>query len=211
MSCAICQIRRPRRACPGVHGDICAICCGAEREVTVTCPFDCEYLQEARKHEIPMPFAPGMGHPDIRVSEPFLEEHSPLMLATARALLGAAGGVGAVDSDLREALESLIQTYRTLQSGLIYQTLPANPMAAAVQRGLQQSLEEFRRQETTRLGMSKTRDADVLHMLVFFARLGQDRNNGRPRCRAFLDILRKFEMGEAAAAEAQAPSLIVPY
>ena len=51
MPCAICQIRRPRRFCPGVRGDICSLCCGTEREVTVNCPLDCEYLQEARKHE----------------------------------------------------------------------------------------------------------------------------------------------------------------
>ena len=51
MACAICETRRPRRFCPGVRGDICSICCGTEREVTVDCPLDCEFLQEARRHE----------------------------------------------------------------------------------------------------------------------------------------------------------------
>src|SRR5580693_5104828 len=70
MSCAICQTRRPRRSCPGVHGDICAICCGAQREVTVSCPSTCEYLQEARKHEPSAEIDPAtMGNPDIRVNE----------------------------------------------------------------------------------------------------------------------------------------------
>jgi len=51
MECAICQTRRPRRFCPGVRGEICSLCCGAEREVTVDCPLDCEFLREARRHE----------------------------------------------------------------------------------------------------------------------------------------------------------------
>jgi hypothetical protein len=39
---------------------------------------------------------------------------------------------GAVDSDVRDALESLIRTYRTLQSGLYYETRPTNLIAAGL-------------------------------------------------------------------------------
>src|SRR5580692_10945597 len=141
MSCAICRTRRPRRSCPGIHADICAICCGEAREVTVSCPLSCEYLQEARKHEPPALFdVAKMGNPDIRVTEEFLESHSMLLLAANRAVLVAAGQNGAVDSDVREALASLIQTYRTLQSGVIYEALPPNPLAAHVHRALQEGL-----------------------------------------------------------------------
>src|SRR5438270_311540 len=49
--CKICQKRRARRFCPAVSGDICSICCGTEREVSLTCPLSCEYLQEAHKRE----------------------------------------------------------------------------------------------------------------------------------------------------------------
>ena len=48
MKCRICDTRKPRRYCPGVTGDICSICCGNEREVTVDCPLDCPFLVEAR-------------------------------------------------------------------------------------------------------------------------------------------------------------------
>lgn len=210
MFCVICRTRRPRRACPGVHGDICAICCGAGREVTVHCPFSCEYLQEARKHELPAGLDRGMGHPDIRVTEEFLEDRSTLMLALGRSLTAAAGRNGAVDSDAREALASLIQTYRTLQNGVIYEALPANPLAANLCRAIRQDLDGFRREETEQLGMTKTRDTDVLHMLVFFERLALDRNNGRPLGRAFLDILRNLQLEEPPAVAAQRSSLILP-
>jgi hypothetical protein len=210
MSCAICHTRRPRRSCPGVHGDICAICCGAEREVTVSCPSDCEYLQEARKHEPSAQIDPAMGHPEIHVTEEFVEDHSPLMFAMSRTLTLPAARNGAVDSDVREALASLIQTYQTLQSGVIYEGLPANPLAANLHRSFQGALDEFRREEKQQLGVRKTRDSDVLQMLVFFERLALDRNNGRPRCRAFLDVLRLFQTEEAHAIEAQPSSLILP-
>jgi hypothetical protein len=208
MACAICRTRRPRRSCPGVHGDICAICCGKEREVTVDCPFDCEYLQEARKHEPPAKIdAATLGNPDIRVTEEFLESHSLLMLAVGGAVLGAAAQARAVDSDVREALASLIQTYRTLQRGVIYESLPANLMAANLFREVQALVDAYLQQETRRLGMTKTRDSDVLRGLVFFERLALARNNGRPRSRAFLDLLRELQTHSTADAT---PSLILP-
>ena len=55
--CKICGRRRARRYCPAVHGEICTICCGTEREVSLLCPLDCEYLQEAHRHEKPIDVA----------------------------------------------------------------------------------------------------------------------------------------------------------
>ena len=52
MLCAICGVRKARRFCPGVRGNICTLCCGTEREVTVDCPLDCEYLQEAHRQDV---------------------------------------------------------------------------------------------------------------------------------------------------------------
>jgi hypothetical protein len=207
MSCAICRTRRPRRSCPGVHGDICAICCGKEREVTVDCPFDCEYLQEARKHEPSADIDPAtMGNPDIQVTEEFLESNTLLMLAMGGVVLAAAAQTHAVDSDVREALASLIQTYRTLERGVIYESLPTNPLAANLVREVQELVGAYRQEETRRLGMTKTRDTDVLRVLVFFERLALDRNNGRPRSRAFLDLLRMLQADSPADAP---PSLIL--
>ena len=51
MTCAICETRKEKRFCPAVHGRICPQCCGEQREVTLDCPSDCPYLQQAREHE----------------------------------------------------------------------------------------------------------------------------------------------------------------
>src|ERR1700690_4136512 len=50
LSCAICEERKEKRFCPAVHGRICPQCCGEQREVTLDCPSDCPYLQQARAH-----------------------------------------------------------------------------------------------------------------------------------------------------------------
>jgi hypothetical protein len=164
--CSLCETRKPRRRCPAVRGGICAQCCGAEREETIDCPFDCEYLREARRREKLVPVEPDtFPNPDIPVSESFLREH--------------------------EALASLVRTYRTLQSGLVYETLPSGGVASVIHSRVQQALNELRQQVTQSSGAaSMFRDSEVLGILVFLERLAINRNNGRRRGKVFLDFLR---------------------
>jgi hypothetical protein len=212
MLCAICHIRRPKRFCPGVRGDICTTCCGTEREVTVDCPLDCVYLRDAHKHEKIEHIDPhDFPNQDIRVTEEFLREREPLLLFLARTLLDAALDTsGATDFDVREALDALIRTYRTLESGVYYETRPANPIALNIGRLLQTGIEEFRKQETERGGLAQTRDADILGLLVFLQRLELDNNNRRKRSRAYLDFLRGFFPEQTNEPVPASSSLIIP-
>lgn len=213
MVCAICETRRPRRYCPGVRGEICSVCCGTEREVSVSCPFECEYLRDARKHEKPAEFDESqVPNRDIRVPERFLEEHESLLLFLGGAIAaGAMNTAGVVDFDVRAALEGLVRTYRTLESGVYYESVPPNPLAAAIFRHVRSGIEELHREEA-KAGETKTRDADVLGTLVFLQRLEYDRNNGRKLGRAFLHFLHDIyatRAPEASASEAPG-SLILP-
>jgi hypothetical protein len=194
-----------------VHGEICAICCGREREVSVSCPLDCEYLQDARRHDKPVPLDPvSVPHPDIPVTEKFLAEHEELLVFLGQAVGTAAlQGEGVADFDVRAALEALIRTYLTLQSGVYYETRPDNALANRLFGAVQERVAEFRRLEQERTGLPKTRDSDILGILVFLARLELDRNNGRPRGRAFIDLLRSFYAAPGAA-EAANSKLVVP-
>jgi hypothetical protein len=212
MPCAICHTRRPRRFCPGVRGDICTICCGTEREMTVDCPLDCVYLREAHQHEkIEAADPRSFPNQDIRVTEEFLRSHEPLLLFLARTLLDAALATsGAVDYDVRDALEALVRTYRTLQSGVYYETRPDNLLAANICRLMQTGIEEFQKQESERTGMTQTRDSDILGLLAFLQRLERDNNNGRKRGRAYLDFLSGFFPEQHSHAPPASPSLIVP-
>jgi hypothetical protein len=194
MACAICARRRPRRLCPGVHGEICATCCGEGREVTVSCPLECEYLREARKHE-----QGGIGRPDplpnldIRASSEFLKSRQKLLESMVRTLVQTALQTeGVVDLDVRDALAALIRTYRTLATGLQYETRPENRLAAGLYDALQERIAAYRSKETERFGMPRTRDNEVLALLVFIQHFEFGSSNGRKRGRAFLDALREF-------------------
>jgi hypothetical protein len=208
MKCKICDTRKPRRYCPGVGGEICSICCGSAREVTVDCPLDCEYLHEARLHEKPPAVNPEeVPNQDIRVTEEFLRDHESLLIYMGAKLLEASlATTGAVDSDVREALESLIRTYRTLQSGLYYETRPNNLVAASIHQKIQDAVQELRKEISER-GATPVRDADILGILVFLERVGLHQNNGRLRGRSFIDYLRGY-FPQKQRGQADTPSLI---
>ncbi|MCX6622701.1 MAG: hypothetical protein NTY38_16870 [Acidobacteria bacterium] len=211
MLCVLCETRRPRRFCPGVRGEICSLCCGQEREVTVSCPFDCEYLQEARLHERPPELKESdFPNRDIPVTEHFLAENEELVVMLGRALVDATlQNPDIIDNDVREGLEALIRTYRTLQSGLYYESRPANPMAAFVYDHVQRVVTELR-QMLQQAGRAGIRDVTVLGVLAFLQRTEMQNNNGRRKGRAFLDFLRQNLMLGPPPEEPPAPSLIVP-
>jgi hypothetical protein len=132
-------------------------------------------------------------HEDIRVDEKFLRDHDELVAFLAGRLSAAALATsGAIDNDVRDALDALIRTYRTLEAGVYYETVPDNALALRVFRIVQEDIAGFRREERQGRAIASIRDADILRALVFFARLELDRNNGRPRGRAFVGLLREL-------------------
>src|ERR1035441_4925754 len=134
MECAICRTRRPRRFCPGVRGEIRSLCCGTEREVTVECPLDCEFLREGRRHER-APARDGAEFPnrDIRVSEKLLRDNEPLLTFLSLTIFRAAMQVrGADDCDSLGSLNGLIPTFRTPASGIKYESPPENLLCASI-------------------------------------------------------------------------------
>ena len=191
-TCQMCEKRRAKRACPGVHGDICPQCCGEQREVTILCPLDCEFLVEARKHDRPPEMAKTpLPHLDVPLTEQFMRDHHDLVLFTSFTLVAAALETeGAVDADVREALEAMIKTLRTLDTGLLYETRPANHFAAAIQTRVQVAFEDVKARMAEQTGLTTLRDAEFLGVLVFLVRVAAQHDNRRPRGRAFLDFLR---------------------
>lgn len=169
------------------------MCCGTERENTVDCPLTCEHLQAARQHEQPAPIdEANIPNRDIRLTEDFIREHEHVIMWLSLALSRAMEKERAVDFDAREALDAIIRTYRTRESGLIYETRPQNPYAASIQDALRQSIEDLHKRLAEEQGMQTLRDADVLGSLVFLQRLELQHNNARRRGRAFFDVLRSY-------------------
>ncbi len=207
--CKICGKRRARRACPAVGGDICTICCGSEREVSLSCPLACEWLQEAHRHEKPIAItADQLANVDVDVTEEFIRTHEELLLFCIYSLVEAAmRTANAIDADVLAALEALIQTHRTLESGLVYETRADNSIAASVQRSFAASLADYQKLRAEREQLTAYRNAEILAILVFLHRLGQQNLNGRPRGRMYLDLLR--HMVPDPGVEERAPSIIL--
>ena len=118
MSCSICETRKEKRFCPAVHGRICPQCCGEQREVTLDCPSECGYLQQARQHEKPRSLETldrNALFPNVEIGEQFLYEQEHLILGLSFALAKSAKADPSIrDSDLLAALTNLAASYQTL-------------------------------------------------------------------------------------------------
>ena len=157
--------------------------------MTVSCPLDCEYLREARIHEKPSALPTDYPNKDVRITDEFLSTHEGLLTILSVSLAGAcAERPEMIDFDVREGLEALIRTYRTLESGLIYETKPTNPLAAYIAEKLPNTVTDFD-ERLKAAGVSPLRDAVVLGVLVFLQRMEMHHNNGRRKGRAFISFL----------------------
>jgi hypothetical protein len=218
VSCAICEIRKEKRFCPAVHGRICPQCCGEQREVTLDCPSDCPYLQQAREHEKPR----SAGELDaaalftqVQLGDQFLYEHEHLIMGLSYALCRSArADKNLHDRDLIAGITSMARSYeRLVNSGLHYEEPIQGAAQQAVAAGLQNMVREYREAEQKHTGFVRLRDSDVLKGLVFLVRMAHGRTSGRPKSRAFVDFVEKqFPENEPAIAspEAAGSRIIVP-
>jgi hypothetical protein len=196
LSCAICEERREKRFCPAVHGKICSQCCGEQREVTLDCPSDCPYLQQAREHatgHAELQHSPDRENlfPDVDIPEQFLYEREELILGLSFALAKSARTDRSLtDRDLIAAVSSLAKSYQTrVNSNLIYEQSTANLAHQSIAREVETMIREFRAAEQQHLGRTRLRDSDVLKAMVFLVHLGLGRTSGRPKSRAFVGFL----------------------
>jgi len=217
LTCAICVSRKEKRFCPEVHGRICPQCCGEQREVTLDCPSDCVYLQQARQHERPRSLEAldrNALFPNVEIGEQFLYEQEHLILGLSFALAKSAKADRRIrDSDLLSALTTLAGRYETLAtSGLHYESAGTNIVHQAIAAEVQNMVKEYREAEQKHTGHTRLRDSDVLRALVFLLRMGLTRTSGRPKARAFVEFLfQQFpEPQSAIAAPDEASRIIVP-
>jgi len=217
LSCAICEKRKEKRFCPAVHDRICAQCCGEQREVTLDCPSDCVYLQQAREHEKPRELRDldqAALFPQIELGDQFLYEHEHLIVGLTFALAKSArADRGINDADMIASLGAITKTHETLSnSGLHYEAPTTSLTQQAIAAEMQKMLKEYREAEAKHLGYSRLRESDVLKALVFLLRMSYARTSGRPKARAFVDfVLAQFpEQPSIAGSEEAGSRLIVP-
>ena len=212
MTCPICGKRKAARFCPAKGEQICSVCCGTEREVTINCPADCAYLIAAHRYEDEHKRA-------VPADTPFLEERLPQdMLRSQQQLMSllafqiakfATAQPTATDPDVLAAIAALAATYKTLQSGLIYEKIPEIPVQRDLYRALMTFLDEIKQKAAENGNSEAIKDKDVFHLAVFFYRMGLLRSNNRPRSRRFIEFLRA-QFPQAEVAKPDEPRIIVP-
>jgi hypothetical protein len=201
LTCPICGKRKAKRFCPARGESICAVCCGTEREVTIDCPADCPHLVASRKYDegrrqvdwSKIPFA------DTRIPFEFAQSHTRLLAVLLSSIWEyAREHRQVVDTDAIAALQALAETYRTLSSGLYYEKPPDYIYQRELYHALKAALEEFKQAETQRQGLATTRNSEVRDALTFLTQLGAIHQNGRPKGRTFLDLIRTQVVHEAS-------------
>ena len=218
MSCVICEIRKEKRFCPAVHGRICPQCCGEQREVTLECPSDCPYLQQAREHEKARPsdqIDPAGLFLQIEVSDQFMYEKEHLLMGLTFALAKAARADRSLhDQDVIAALAMLAKSYeRRVNSGLHYEPPLTSDSQRRVAIEVETMVKEYREAEQKHIGYSSLKDSEVLKALVFLLRLGHGRTSGRAKSHAFMEfLLAQFPEKESAivAPQEAGSKIIVP-
>jgi hypothetical protein len=132
-----------------------------------------------------LPFA------DVKIPASFAHGHVPLLNALSYAIcLFVRGNSQTVDSDALASLQTLAESYRTLSSGLYYEKPPDHRLQRELYDRLKAAIEECKQAEAQEIGVGAVRDGDIRDALIFFTQLGATYFNGRPKGRAFLDLLR---------------------
>jgi hypothetical protein len=218
VSCPICEKRKAERFCPAKGEKICAVCCGREREVSIECPSDCSYLVAAHRYEDQHQRALPEDTPllDVKISQDVIYTHQNLLSGIAFTVAKfAAAHPATTDPDVLAALQTLAETSKTLNSGIIYEKPPDAPLPRELYDALAAFLNEARQQSSGRPGSSAlasptpVKDSEIFSLLVFLYRMGLLRTNGRPRARRFLEFLRG-QFSDAPELKREESRIIVP-
>ena len=212
MNCPICEKRKAARYCPAKGEKICAVCCGTEREVTISCPPDCAYLVAAHRyedeHKRVLPEDTALL--DERIPQEVLHTHQQLMAALAfQTAKFASNQPATADPDVLASLTALAGTYKTLQSGLLYEKVPEIPVQRDLYLALSQFLNEIKQKAAESGNSAALKDAAIFHVIIFLYRMGLLRSNGRPRSRRFIEFLRG-QFPQAEELKREEPRIIVP-
>lgn len=193
MVCPICNKRKAKWLCPARGDSICSICCGREREVTIDCPGDCEHLVASRQYDLTrrnfdlamLPF------PEVKFQRGFAEKNAGLLVHLDHAVCQfAADHREIVDTDVQAALQRLAETYRTQSTGIIYEHPPEYLPQRELYENLKTAITDYRKNEAQRLGMTTVHDSDIRDALIFLTQICATHENGRPKGRAYLDLIR---------------------
>ena len=147
MKCMTCNQRKGKRFCPAKNALICAQCCGEKRVLEIDCPESCEYLKIGRSREV-KEYVRHIRNAEPRKSEMHervlrenkdIVAHLEFVLAQARLTMR-----DLTDKDVVEALDLLLETYRTEDKGILFEKTTNDLRVDSLRRALRDVIESHR-------------------------------------------------------------------
>lgn len=144
--CPLCRSRRPRRACPALQQEICAVCCGTKRITEIACPPTCGYLQSARTH--PPAATRRREERELLFFASILQGTTEkqraifALLQTVIASHAATASPPVADRDVADAAAALAATFETASRGIIYDQQPTTPAAQRLAADLRKQIDQ---------------------------------------------------------------------
>ena len=113
-----------------------------------------------------------------------------------------------MDNDLIEVLKALTATFRTLSSGIYYESLPDNPIRKSLFRRIKSLFDQLM-QPSERIDEPSLKVSETLDILDFITLAAQANSSIRPKSRKYLDFLASMARPEHAT-EPSSSGLILP-
>ena len=212
MPCPICEKRKPARFCPAKGEKICAVCCGREREVTIDCPIDCNYLIAAHRYEDEHQRQLPADTPllDVTLPSDLIHTRQQPMAAIAFTIAKfCAAHHDATDTDVLAAVQSFAETTRTLMTGIYYEKQPDGLVRRELYAALTAFITELKQKTAEQGRPAALKESDIFYLMVFLYRMGLLRTNGRPRSRRYVEFLRS-QFPEAQELKREESRIIMP-
>lgn len=161
--------------------------------MTIECPSVCPYLIASRSYDLErrkpdwskMPFA------EVKVPRSVEATQARLLDMLTYTISEFAGEHRlAVDTDVLAPLQALAETYRTLSSGLYYEKPIDHRLQRELCEKLKAAIEDYKRESAQQMAPRPVKDSDIRDALIMLAQIGFGHLNGRPKGRAFIDLLR---------------------
>jgi hypothetical protein len=150
MKCVLCDQKKAKRFCPAKNALICPQCCGEKRVLEIDCPESCGYLKSGREREVEdygRRFR-GLEQGPVEKYRGVLAAHQDVVARIEYAIAEERlSDRSLTDKNLSEAIQILLETYRTEDKGVLYEKTSEDLRIEALRRTLRTTIESLRNPE----------------------------------------------------------------
>ncbi len=218
MKCGLCDQRKGKRFCPARSETICAQCCGEKRILEIDCPETCVFLIAGRDREIEeyKRYLRRIDPAKREAHEGAVRDHQEVIVLLEAVLAQQRLSTrDLTDKDVAEALDLLLESYRTEDKGILYEKPASDLQVESLRRLLRTGVESFRNPQAERgegiVGSQGKRLPlrSAIECLEFVRDLVRAHMESATSSSSYVDLLARIVPREAASRKS-ASSIIIP-